>query len=69
MNPRRPVGDPAASLMSAGTDHGIRHGDHPLSFFVNVDDHIVAAVSSIVHKTGDSVRLVVKAIHVLPVKE
>jgi molybdopterin-binding protein len=145
MKPPPTGGDPAASLMSAGTDHGIRHGDHPLSFFVNIDDHIVAAVSSIVHhaifrigmnpearslyhtyisgkegrtmkygarnqvtakvmsiqrgdvmslikfevavptsmasvitteslddlslKTGDSVRLVVKAIHVLPVKE
>jgi len=131
--------------MSAGTDRGIRHGDHPLSFFVNVDNHIVTAVSSIVHyaifrigmnpeaiglyhisisekegrtmkygarnqvtakvtsiqrgdvmslikfdvavpasmasvitteslddlslKTGDSVRLVIKAIHVLPVKD
>src|SRR4030043_1396096 len=44
-------GDPAASLMSAGTDHGIRHGDHPLSSFMDIDAQIVPAVSSIVHRT------------------
>jgi hypothetical protein len=36
--------------MSAGTDHEIRHGDHPLPFFMDMDDPIVAAVSSIVHR-------------------
>jgi hypothetical protein len=50
MNPPPTGGDTAASLMSAGTDRGIRHGDHPLSFYVYVDDHIVTAVSLIVHR-------------------
>jgi molybdate transport system regulatory protein len=43
-------GKPAASLMSAGTDHEIRHGDHPLPFFMDIDELIVAAVSLIVHR-------------------
>lgn len=47
MSPPPTGGDHAASLVAAESDHGIRHGDHPLPWFTDMDDLIVTIVSAL----------------------